>query len=40
MKLLNLLILLGTAMLALTGCSTVKVQTDYDRSVAFGQYRT
>ena len=40
MKSLNLLILLGTAMLALTGCSTVKVQTDYDRSVAFGQYRT
>lgn len=40
MKTLNLLILLGAAMLALTGCSTVKVQTDYDRSAVFGHYRT
>lgn len=40
MKTQQLALLLGTAALALSGCSTVSVQTDYDRATSFAQYHT
>ena len=40
MKIQALTLLLGTAALALSGCSSVSVQTDYDRATSFAQYHT
>jgi hypothetical protein len=42
MKTFKLPILAGsiTALIALSGCSSIKVTTDYDRSAPFGVYRT
>jgi hypothetical protein len=40
MKTPTLPILLGAAALAVAGCSSVTVQTDYDHSAKFGQYHT
>ena len=40
MKTQALALLLSTAALALSGCSSVSVQTDYDRATSFAQYHT
>lgn len=40
MNIRMLTLLLGLATVVLTGCSTVKVQTDFDRSADFAQYHT